>query len=25
VARYAKFSIRDYHHWLGTLDMTERF
>ncbi len=25
VARYAKFSIRDYHHWLETLDMKERF
>ena len=25
VARYAKFSIREYHHWLETLDMTERF
>ena len=25
VARYAKFSIRDYHNWLETLDMKERF
>ncbi|MBT3172300.1 MAG: allophanate hydrolase subunit 1, partial [Rhodospirillaceae bacterium] len=25
VAHYAKFSIRAYHEWLGTLDMKERF